>query len=474
MNSLENIKYHEDVLNKYLSCSVKNKKIVFFGASMGLKWMRDSAAFMIPDYVCDNDSNKWDKKIYGYYIDKPDIIFNKSGRESLFVVVTSIYYLDIYKQLSGFSSVYMVVMFTHYTSLLSSSLFLGNKIINNSCNIMVNSGFTVKIIESNSEYMFEQEYIDYTSYLNTIIFDSSGDYIVDIFETKFNLTEDYYKRILSYFLFKGTTENSYSVTIRTPIINDIIISATKSILSRFDSDKMEFARKTQLFIKNKKHALVIHLYYLDMLDDIYHEVKECNDVFDVYVSVTIDCTVNDMNKILRYFPDANIFIFENRGRDILPFLNIFKKIFLLGYETFCKIHSKKTPVRGSDGVLWGKTLRKSLFDNKDVILKELSSKSLTGGFVGSNSLMLGKHIENDRDIEILRNMLDIKYNKEFFFPSGSIYWCKVDAIKQFGEIDINTKYFEIEGGALEGNMEHVIEKTIGLLIYNNGFYIKGI
>ena len=52
MNSLENIKYHEDVLNKYLSCSVKNKKIVFFGASMGLKWMRDSAAFMIPDYVC--------------------------------------------------------------------------------------------------------------------------------------------------------------------------------------------------------------------------------------------------------------------------------------------------------------------------------------------------------------------------------------------------------------------------------------
>ena len=71
-------------------------------------------------------------------------------------------------------------------------------------------------------------------------------------------------------------------------------------------------------------------------------------------------------------------------------------------------------------------------------------------------------------------MLDIKYNKEFFFPSGSIYWCKVDAIKQFGEIDINTKYFEIEGGALEGNMEHVIEKTIGLLIYNNGFYIKGI
>ena len=53
-----------------------------------------------------------------------------------------------------------------------------------------------------------------------------------------------------------------------------------------------------------------------------------------------------------------------------------------------------------------------------------------------------------------------------------MFWCKVDAIKQLASGAIESKYFSIESGALDGNTEHAIERVIGLLFEHNGYRLS--
>lgn len=97
--------------------------------------------------------------------------------------------------------------------------------------------------------------------------------------------------------------------------------------------------------KRRDIAVLVHLHYTDMWEEIVTYLDNFADnKFDLYISIT-NTEENIVDRILAKYPKANIFLFDNRGRDIFPMIKIMKEIINFEYSAVCKIHSKKSLYR---------------------------------------------------------------------------------------------------------------------------------
>jgi len=103
---------------------------------------------------------------------------------------------------------------------------------------------------------------------------------------------------------------------------------------------------------DKRHetAVVLHLYYTELFDEVKSYLDNLNGAFDQYISLPEDQAAFE-SRIREEYPDATILLVPNRGRDLAPFIELLKIIIPLGYETLIKIHTKKTLHR-EDGTMW--------------------------------------------------------------------------------------------------------------------------
>ena len=123
----------------------------------------------------------------------------------------------------------------------------------------------------------------------------------------------------------------------------------------------------------KKVLVHLHLYYQEQLSYFIEKLKNISNCdWDLIVTV---CEHNDevQQKILDFKSDAQIILIENKGYDILPFLNVLKSVNLDSYDYVLKLHTKKIrydvfefkeiPFYGS---FWLNRLVDSMLYSKDV------------------------------------------------------------------------------------------------------------
>ena len=251
------------------------------------------------------------------------------------------------------------------------------------------------------------------------------------------------------------------------------LETTYQTLKRYDRRRLNRLTKTQKIKKESDIAVILHLYYTDLWDEIYEQLLNLGDTdFDLYISINPQYDDRDITQILTRFPRAHIFSFENRGRDILPFLRLFNLIYPLEYKAVCKIHSKKSLHR-KDGDLWRDQLIKGLLGSPRLIrenLKRLEEDSKTGivvprgnifdykDWIGSNNKMVVDFIKQN----------NIRSRENFTFPSGAMFWFKPAVFQQLYQT-IDSGRFKVEQGELDGTMAHTIERLFGLLCQHNGY-----
>lgn len=461
---------------KELSIFFSNKKfkIVCFGASHGLT---NAIAFMkniklTPDYVCDNDIKKQNQVINNYKVYNPSKLFSKE--EKFIVIISSMYTVEITKQLKSFKS---VVLSKHYSEIVPRSLKITKlkssypQIEKESLEFFSKKGLI--ILEKKAKYT--HKYMDFLSYCNDTILKDSTIKSIDLHETLYNFNENHYKNFLEYCIMNNF-EKRYKKKIKINFLENLLkanlVGKTKKVLKNLSLEKIERVKNTQKLQKNNPNALIIHLYYIDMLEEIFLESKNYINLFDVYISISPDISLNEIEKIINYFPKANIFLFENRGRDMLPFINILKYIQSLKYNTICKIHTKKSLHR-KDGEKWGKELRESLFNSSSKIISMLKDNK-TAGFVAKENLLKNdlKGGINKKNTKELCKLLDIKFYDDFYFPAGAMFWIKASILTKLTNKKLQNKYFSLEDGSLDGKLEHAIERTIGILAKENNLIFK--
>ncbi len=251
------------------------------------------------------------------------------------------------------------------------------------------------------------------------------------------------------------------------------LDKTYQTLKKFDKEKFNLLEQCRNINKTSEIAVIIHLHYIELWDEIRDSLSSFKDLeFDLYININNECSVNHINSILDVYPDARIFSFENRGRDILPFLKIFNNIYPLNYSYICKIHSKKSLHR-EDGDKWRHSLIKGLIGSPKIIkknLEKLASDSKTGIIAPKGNVFNYKDWvgSNNEMVESFAVENNIRITENFTFPSGSMFWFKPVVFKQlYKTIDFNM--FKSETGQLDGTMAHSIERIFGLLCHTNGY-----
>lgn len=241
---------------------------------------------------------------------------------------------------------------------------------------------------------------------------------------------------------------------------------------------------------NQSIAVLLHVYYIDMLDEIFLYLKNLNHPFDLYVNLTTDYKNGSVEKIKEKYPEAIITISPNKGVDIGGFLYSFKEL-KKDYDLILKIHTKKsigTDTRPSDmvrvygrdvgaqkGREWFINMMDGVLGNEekvDRILNKFSSDSECGmvgtyhdNYVGRN----GQHLKDlceifDLDFELYFTPEGERL-KDVSFVGGTFFWIRHDILKNyFTEKNIGLALELIpEGYFNEPSHNHAFERVFGLV-----------
>jgi lipopolysaccharide biosynthesis protein len=239
------------------------------------------------------------------------------------------------------------------------------------------------------------------------------------------------------------------------------------------------------YSKDAKLAVVIHLFYPNMMNAFSERLKNINIPFDLYVSVPSQYTAIRIEKISQYHKNTNVVVVPNRGRDVLPFLTIANRIRTLNnYEYVLKLHTKKSLHRG-DGNNWLVSLLDSLLPKDISKIINTLSKSDTG-VIGPNEhlVSLSRHIgSNDKNVKALLKKISTKkkYKKDYVlnkekspFFGGTMFWVRMEFLDPLLNLYLLPSDFQVEEGQTDGTTAHAIERLFGKVLHDaNGKKMYG-
>jgi lipopolysaccharide biosynthesis protein len=219
----------------------------------------------------------------------------------------------------------------------------------------------------------------------------------------------------------------------------------------------------------------VHLYYPELWTDISKKLSNITVPYDVFVSVQKRDKKIVLGSASEYHGATNIIALPNRGRDVLPFLLIAKKISQeANYEYVLKIHSKKSPHR-NDGANWLNSLLSELIpeDNSKIIAK--LEKTNTGAigpashvvslsrYMGANKKRIKSILENISDKKTSKDIINAPSKYPFF--GGTMFWCRIDFLSPLLNSDITPADFNSEHGQVDGTTAHAIERIFGKALH---------
>jgi lipopolysaccharide biosynthesis protein len=270
-------------------------------------------------------------------------------------------------------------------------------------------------------------------------------------------------RTFGYGFLQATAE---AVLENTP--QDIKVKEPNIVLFRKDDRIFYEEINSNKINRTSNIAVIIHLYYTDLWEEFKEYLKNIKHNYDLLVSIPVEVFV-DTKEILKFHDNAYIYRNINRGRDIAPFLSIFKAIYPLRYKFGLKFHSKKSPHR-KDGDLWRISVLNKIAGSSeivDVILNTFYENNDIGVIIPKNIAVSYKAHEgsNRKHLKNLCEMLGINWQGEdFLFPAGTFFWFRFKALEDLMRLNLSLEDFEPEFHQLDGCLHHAIERLIGLII----------
>lgn len=238
---------------------------------------------------------------------------------------------------------------------------------------------------------------------------------------------------------------------------------------------------------NAKIAVIVHVYYEDIWNEISKALKNITQSFDLYVTTTnnIDRKLL-LKQIKSEYYDSEVIVTENRGSDIGPFMVCLNHIIKQrkDYDYILKIHSKKSllvnPVRGEQ---WRKQLFNSLLGSKEEVSKILKIFDTRSdiGMIGPKSCLMSftsKESESNSNYnEFFFNYFRKRFNikdKELKFIAGTMFWCKFEPLRDlFSKYELTIDEFE-EGHAPDRLKAHAMERIFPCIFRDKKLDIYGI
>lgn len=228
-----------------------------------------------------------------------------------------------------------------------------------------------------------------------------------------------------------------------------------------------------------KIAVILHIFYPDLIDEFIVYLKNIPYTFDILVSCQPE-HVEAIDKNLRqHFPESIIDVrgVDNYGYDIYPFVSVFKEI-IKKYDYVCKIHSKKSE-HHPEFAGWRKYLLDNLLGSQFVvnnILSRFGNNPRLGLIFPENYPPTVKFIEWGSNYDIAQNLLKmcgikLDHATPLIFPAGSMFWFRPVALKPLFTLPLTFQQFKVYGNeSIDGTLSHAIERVILKIVEHQKYY----
>lgn len=253
-----------------------------------------------------------------------------------------------------------------------------------------------------------------------------------------------------------------------------------TLRNRSATNETYFINKDGDFKKTSSIGVILHLYHPDTWEGVFakklkHLSKQTK--FDLFVTMPL-VNVPYIETIRKAFPQANVLIVPNRGRDVLPFIKTALILEDLGYSKVLKIHSKKSKHRedfiAEGGDAWLVNTLNTLIPEDDATLAAVIKKvnDTETGMIGTQEYYypLKMYLGNNREV-ITRILISV--DKTFFegdtskivndigYFGGTMFWVDLKAIR--GVLGVAVANFPKEAGQTDGTTAHALERIFCVL-----------
>jgi predicted HAD superfamily hydrolase len=232
-----------------------------------------------------------------------------------------------------------------------------------------------------------------------------------------------------------------------------------------------------------KIAVHLHLFYIDLLDELVNYCINIPYPFDLFITTTTESNYREIksqiSNLLNGSPVNLIEVIKvpNRGRDIAAFLGVFNTRFS-EYDYLCHIHSKKSLHAGREWVEWRTYLVNSLLGNPHQVNRifELFELNTDVGMIYPSSYSAVPYythswLSNRQSGAYLGRRLGIIFDFERYaeFSPGSMFWARAQALKPLFEAEIKYVDFPQEPLPSDGTLAHAIERSLTFIAKKQGF-----
>lgn len=240
--------------------------------------------------------------------------------------------------------------------------------------------------------------------------------------------------------------------------------------------------------QDKKVALIMHLYFEDLLGECFNYAKSISAESDVYITTD---TEKKKEAILKVFSklDCNkleVRVIENRGRDVSSLLVGCKDV-IMDYDYVCFAHDKKTSqikpysvgesfmYKCFENVLGSKNYVKNIIDTfeENPKLGLLTPPPPNHGIYYSTiGLEWSNNFDNTKNLlnELGMEHVPLDISKEPIAPLGTMFWFRPAALKTLIEFDWKYEDFPEEPNDIDGTLLHAIERVYPFIAQAEGYY----
>lgn len=224
-------------------------------------------------------------------------------------------------------------------------------------------------------------------------------------------------------------------------------------------------------------AIIVHLHYDEVWPDFARRLSRLSVPFDLIVTTNGTRPERDA-RIYADFPEAKIVVYENRGRDVGPFIQLLRDGTLDTYELVCKVHGKRSLALGSRAI-FGEVWRLSMLNDllgSDAAVRRIVNRFLTEpdlGLLGPARFRLPNDQRHSYEEtwgrnEALTKSLAAKlgcpgdrFQLDFF--AGTMFWIRKGLLDQLKRLNLALDSFPEEAGQSDGTPQHALERLFGAL-----------
>jgi len=202
---------------------------------------------------------------------------------------------------------------------------------------------------------------------------------------------------------------------------------------------------------------------------------------DLFVTVSSDEGLREVAETAAklYLTIKDIMVVPNRGRDVGPLLTLLGRRLIEDYEIVGHMHAKRCVwFEDSVGAVWRNFCFENLLGGKhammDLILDRFARNPKLGLVFPCDPNNVG-WTRNRPAAEVLLERMCIAANlpEHFFFPVGTMFWARTDAIAPLLELDLDWNDYPPEPVPYDGTILHAIERLFPVVAQHRGFEIAG-